>query len=88
VSRLLTLYSRPGCHLCEVMKATVEATISGRDVILDEVNVDLDSDLVGRFGDQVPVLVLDGRRIAKYRIDAETLTRALESRVSRETTSP
>lgn len=77
----LTLFSRPGCHLCEVMEATVAATIAGRDVLLDVINIDEHDDLARRYTDQVPVLTLDGRMIAKYRIDGATLRRALDSRM-------
>ncbi len=77
MSRDLTLYSRPGCHLCNAMKAVAERVIAGHDVQLAEVNIDLDPGLVDLYDDQVPVLVLDGRRIAKYRIDEAALQQAL-----------
>ena len=77
--RELTLYTRPGCHLCDVMKAVIERVIASQDVRLAELNIDLDPGLVQLYDDQVPVLMLNGRKIAKYRIDERDLRRALEA---------
>ena len=69
----ITLYSRHGCHLCDAMRAVVAAV--GRDLPLqaDEVDVDADPALVATYGDEVPVLFVNGRKAFKYRVDAATL---------------
>jgi glutaredoxin len=76
----LTIYSRPGCHLCEEMKAVIERVRVQHPFELNEVDISGDADLEGRYGPEIPVLEVDGKKIAKYRIDDAGLTRALASR--------
>ena len=75
----LIIYSRPGCHLCEEMKALVTRVIdrTTTPARLEEINVETDADLESRFGLEVPVLMLNGKKVAKFRVSAEALTRAL-----------
>ena len=73
----LTLYSRPGCHLCDEMKAVIAHVRAGRPipVTLQEVDVSTDAALEARYGTEIPVLLLNGRKVAKYRVTVEELTR-------------
>ena len=78
----LTIYSRPGCHLCDEMKAVIRRVIQSRsDIAIDEIDISTDSGLIERYGLEIPVLLLDGKKIAKYRTTEEALARILESRV-------
>jgi glutaredoxin len=74
----LTLYTRQRCHLCEEAKAALAPVLLEFGVGLKEVDVDTDPTLAARFGEQVPVLMLDDRKLAKLRIDAGAVRRALE----------
>jgi glutaredoxin len=77
----LTIYSKPGCHLCDDMKAIVQSTIADRtDILLDEVDISTDPDLLDRYGLEIPVLMIDGRKAAKYRISSEQIRRMIEGR--------
>jgi glutaredoxin len=77
----LTIYSKPGCHLCHEMKAIVQSTIADRtDILLDEVDISTDPDLLDRYGLEIPVLMIDGRKAAKYRISSEQIRRMIEGR--------
>ena len=73
----LTLYTRPGCHLCEDMKAVIDRAIRGVPTTCEEVDISKDPTLEQRYGMQIPVLLVNGRKIAKYRIGEEDLRRAL-----------
>lgn len=73
----LTLYTRAGCHLCDEMKAELEPLAHEFGLALQEVDVDGDTDLRRRFGEEVPVLFLAGRKVAKYRLDTQQLRRLL-----------
>jgi thioredoxin-like negative regulator of GroEL len=77
---VLTLYSRPGCHLCEDMKAVIARVTAplGGSVALHEVDISGDPDLDARYGLEIPVLMIDGRKAAKYRVTEEALTRLLQ----------
>ena len=78
----LKIYSRPGCHLCEDMKALVQRVMrtAGRPATIAEVDIAGDADLEARYGSEIPVLEIDGRKIAKYRITEGELRRALDAR--------
>ena len=76
----LTIYSRPGCHLCEEMKAVIEKVKAGQPVDLHEVDISGDPELERRYGPEIPVLEIDGKKIAKYRIDERALARAIRGR--------
>jgi hypothetical protein len=78
----LTLYSRPGCHLCDVMKTVVQrvASASETPIAVDEIDISTDPDLEARYGLEIPVLLIDGRKAAKIRLTEEQLTRLLAAR--------
>ena len=76
--RDLTLYSRPGCHLCEEMKKQVAPLIKEFGARLREVNIDLDPILRQRYNEEVPVLFLGARKVAKYTVDLKQLRGQLE----------
>jgi glutaredoxin len=78
----LTIYSRPGCHLCDEMKSLVHRFVaqhSGR-INVDEIDISPDRELCDRYGLEIPVLLIDGTKVAKYRISEEELTRMVEAR--------
>jgi glutaredoxin len=80
----LTIYSKPGCHLCDEMKALVHRIItqrsSGHAIALDEIDISTDSALLDRYGLEIPVLLIDGKKVAKYRVSEEELTVMLKAR--------
>ena len=78
----LTLYSRPGCHLCDDMKAVIArvAREHAVDVTLEEIDISTDADLESRYGTEIPVLLLNGRKVAKYRVSEGELARMLRAR--------
>ena len=75
----LTIYSRPGCHLCDEMKAIVtRVTASSAGAVrIDEVDISTDPQLEERYGLEIPVLLVEGKKVAKYRITEEALVRLL-----------
>jgi hypothetical protein len=79
---VLTLYSRPGCRLCDEMKAIVQRVVrsSATPIRIDEIDISTDPDLEARYGVEIPVLLVDGRKAAKYNVTEEGLTRLLRSR--------
>ena len=79
----LTLYSRPGCHLCDEMKAKIAPVAARYGFSLREVNIDVDEELRRRFNEEVPVLFLGRKKIAKYFLDMEQLERQLADTMER-----
>jgi glutaredoxin len=78
----LTLYSRPGCHLCDEMKAIVKrvARSATEPITVEEIDISTDPALETRYGLEIPVLLIDGKKAAKFRVTEGELTRLLESR--------
>lgn len=69
----LTLYGRPGCHLCEEMRSGLLALQTELGYRLAEVDVDGDPDLARRYGGLVPVLALGDTEICHYLLDLDRL---------------
>ncbi len=69
------LLSRPGCHLCDEMRQTLEAVLPPLGESFDEKSVDSRRDWRERYGDVIPVLLRDGRAVAKIRLDPQQLLR-------------
>lgn len=65
---LLTLLSRPGCHLCEVMRREVDELLGDATRAWEVVDVDSDPALASRYGEAIPVLFVNGRLFAKTRL--------------------
>jgi len=77
----LTLYSRPGCHLCDEMKAVVRSVARTIPLSLQEIDISTDAALDAQYGLEIPVLLVEGKKAAKYRIAEDALVRILTSRV-------
>jgi glutaredoxin len=75
----VVLYSRPGCHLCEVAKEIVEAVCVEVGERFEEVDITSSKELVSQFGEQIPVTFVDGRQHDFWRVDADRLRAALRS---------
>jgi glutaredoxin len=81
----LTIYSRPGCHLCDEMKATVYRAVksSPHPVSIEEIDISSDEELDRRYGQDIPVLMVDGRKAAKYRVTEKDVRRMIAARASK-----
>jgi hypothetical protein len=64
------------------MKAVVHrvATTCGEPLAIDEVDISTDAQLESQYGLEIPVLLLDGRKVAKYRVGEDELRRVLAGR--------
>ena len=76
--RDVTLYSRPGCHLCEEAKAAIAPLLRELGATLREVNIDEDAALKERYGWDIPVIFIGPHKAAKHRVDVAQFRRQLE----------
>lgn len=74
------VYSRKGCHLCEVVKETLRQLEGAAEFRWREVDIDGDPELRQKYNDEVPVIFIDGRKAFKYRMDGEQFLAALAGR--------
>jgi glutaredoxin len=73
----VVLYSRSGCHLCDVVKQSLERLMHRAQFTWREVDIDQDQELRQKFNDEVPVVFIDGRKAFKYSMDEEEFLRKL-----------
>ena len=69
----LELLTRPGCHLCEEMKEAISQAARGLEIRLREVDISQDSELERRFGNDIPVLLVNGSKAFKHRATVQEL---------------
>ncbi len=74
----LTLYGKPGCHLCDDARAAVERVTARRDVPLEQVDISRDPVLYKRYGERIPVLEMDGETVFEFFVDEVVLERRLD----------
>ncbi len=73
----LTLYTRAGCHLCEDMEEILLPVASEFCCAVERVDISSDPTLEARFGQEIPVLFVNGRKAFKYRLSERELRRRL-----------
>jgi glutaredoxin len=76
-ARTVVVYSRRGCHLCEVVKESLNKLSRRGGFTWREIDVDSDSELRRRFNDEVPVVFIDGHKAFKYHMDEREFLRKL-----------
>jgi len=76
----VVVYSRQGCHLCDVVKETLINAQGKADFQWHEVNIDAYPELRQKYNDEVPVVFIDGRKAFKYRMDIHDFLRVLAVR--------
>ncbi len=78
------LYSRNGCHLCDVALETLEKLQNElkneRNFEIEVVLIDGHPELEDKFGEQVPVTYIDGKAHDFFRVDPERFKKALLQR--------
>lgn len=78
-ARQVVVYSRKGCHLCEIVKESLKKLERRGGFSWHEVDVDSNDELRRQFTDEVPVVFIDGRKAFKYRMDEREFLRRLAS---------
>lgn len=74
------LLTRQGCHLCDEMAALLDEVLPEHGLAWSPLDVDAHPDLRARFTDVVPVLLRDGKPVAKVRVDRQGLRRIIQGR--------
>lgn len=69
----VTLYAKPGCHLCEEARRAIEEVLAERQFELEEVDVSLDPALHRDYGERIPVVAVDGEELFEYHVDRDAL---------------
>jgi hypothetical protein len=75
----LTIYSRPGCHLCEDMMAVIDRLPLRDTLDVRLIDISSNDDLERRYGLDIPVLLVNGTEVAKHRVSEAELSRLLDA---------
>ena len=75
---IIELFSRPGCHLCEEAKEVILQ--AGKHYTFDfvEHNVQEREEWEARYGQEIPVVLINGKKVFKFRVPAQRLERYLK----------
>ena len=76
----VTLYGKPGCHLCDEARAVIAAVCDELGEAYHEVDILSSPELSARYGEEIPVTLVDGAQHDFWRVDADRLRSALLGR--------
>lgn len=73
----LTLYTVPGCCLCETLRGQLQELRQEIPLELEEVDITGDPELERQYRTEIPVLLVNGRKTVKYRMETPALRQRL-----------
>ena len=79
MSHRLLLYSRSDCCLCDEMKKIIRQIAKKTSLVVEEIDVDSSAELREKYGEEVPVLFINGRKAFKHRLTAKQLAGRLKT---------
>lgn len=75
---LITIYSKPDCHLCERAKGVIERCRTKAEFAIEIVDISQNPELLDRYRDDIPVILLDGNEIARHFVRERKLLELLQ----------
>jgi hypothetical protein len=75
----VVLYTKPGCHLCDELRDQLDRALRGSGVAVEERNIAASLTDFERYKHDIPVLVIDGREVARHRMSDAALDAALDA---------
>jgi glutaredoxin len=76
----LTLYSKPGCHLCEDAMVSLRRLQAELGFVLEERDISTDEALHRAYFERIPVVAVDGEELCEYFVEEALVRERLESR--------
>jgi glutaredoxin len=71
----VVLYSRPGCHLCDVARETIVSQQDRLGFSFEEIDIEADEELELEYGIRIPVIEVDGEEAFEVTVDVEKLAK-------------
>ncbi len=75
---LITLYTKPGCHLCDDALRILQRVQAVQPFHLEAVNIEDDAALLAEYGEHIPVVTLNGTFLFEYEVDEIRLRQLLK----------
>jgi glutaredoxin len=76
----VTLYTRAGCCLCDDAKRVLAEARLRSDFDYEELDIDRDPELLGRYNDEVPVIAINHVKAFKYKVNRDEFLKKLAAR--------
>jgi len=76
----VVVYSRAGCHLCDLVKESLQRLAHSAPFTWREVDIDQDEELRRKYNDEVPLVFINGRKAFKYHMDEQEFLKTLAAR--------
>lgn len=73
----MTIFSRPDCHLCAVVEKMARQLPPEWNLTVERIDVDTEPELQARYGNRIPVVLLDGHELCAGVFTEGELRRAL-----------
>jgi glutaredoxin len=77
--KAVTLFTRPGCHLCDEAREAILAMRADVPFELSEVNIDQDNVLLARYLERIPVVTVDGEVVSELEFERDSLRAVLDT---------
>ena len=75
---IVTVFARSGCHLCEIALAEIEKFKDEFTFDIEKILIDGDTTLEKKYGEEIPVILINGKPHDFFRIDPERFRRAMQ----------
>ena len=75
---VVTVYSRKNCHLCDVAVEKLETVKVELNFEIEKIYIDGETELTNKYGEEVPVIHIDGKHHDIFRVDLERFRSSLE----------
>ncbi|MDA0185722.1 glutaredoxin family protein [Solirubrobacter phytolaccae] len=79
----VTLYGRPGCHLCDEAREALQRVQRHTPFELHEIDIETDDELHKRYLERIPVITLDDEHLFDYEVDEQALAQRIVYREGR-----
>jgi glutaredoxin len=78
MSRTITIYTKPGCHLCDLAKEVIARCRQKIDFTVEVIDISQNPELLERYRNDIPVIRLDGKEIARHVLRERKLLELLQ----------
>jgi glutaredoxin len=75
---VVTVYSRKTCHLCDIAIENLESVKAELNFEIKKIDIEGDNELINKYGEEVPVIHIDGIHHDIFRVDLERFRSSLE----------
>jgi glutaredoxin len=78
---VVTVYSRSGCHLCDAALEKIDNFKSEFKFEVEKILIDGNQELEKKYGEEVPVILINGKPHDFFRIDDERFRLAIQREI-------